>query len=102
MAPAVDYASSTFVGGSKDEKPDAWAAVDPYALAAHTTPADRLPVRLIQGGRDPSDASTQRFQAALIAAGIDSTLVEEPTADHPGILNTVESVDALLELAART
>lgn len=88
MAPAVDT--------------DAWAAPHPYALAAHTTPADRLPVTLIQGGRDSLDASTQRFQAALIAAGIDSTLVEEPTADHPGILNTVESVDALLELATRT
>jgi acetyl esterase/lipase len=103
MAPAVDYASSTFVGGTKDQKSDAWAAVDPYALAAHTTPADRLPVTLIQGGADhPLDVSTRRFQAALIAAGIDSTLVEEPAANHPGILNTVESVDALMELAALT
>lgn len=101
MAPAVDYASASFLGGNKDERPDAWAAVDPFALAAQTTPADRLPVTLIQGGRDSLDASTQSFQTALIAERIDSILVEEPTEDHPGILYTVESVNALLELAAR-
>ena len=101
MAPAVDYASSSFVGGSREEKPDIWAAVDPYALAAHTTPADRLPDTLIQGGHDSLAGSTGRFQAALISAGVDSILVEEPLQDHPGILNTVESIDALLELAGR-
>jgi acetyl esterase/lipase len=100
MAPALDHASATFLGGDISAKPDAWAAVDAFALVAKATAADRLPVTLIVGSLDPAAVGTRAFEAALISAGFSSVLVEEPNANHPGILARSESLDALLVLAA--
>jgi acetyl esterase/lipase len=100
IAPALDHASSTFVGGTPTEKPDAWKAVDAFALVTTARTVGR-PVTLIVGDLDSLAANTRLLQAALKKAGFDSVLVEEPGADHPGVLEHAESVDALLALAGR-
>ena len=101
MAPALDHATDSFMGGSKVELPEAWAAVDAFALADGSTATDRLPVTLIVGGVDEVAPSTHQFEDALLADGIDSVLLDEPGQTHPSILSTVESIEALFELAAR-
>jgi acetyl esterase/lipase len=104
MAPALSYTSAGFIGGDATQEPEAWAAADVFALANNASDADRLPVTLIQGVLEGPDAvaRTREFQAALVQAGFDSTLLEEPDADHPGVLSTLESLDALMELADRS
>ena len=95
-------------------RPDAWAGLAPavwprsresfdaFALVKKATPADRLPVALIQGGLDSGTLTgTRDLQKALIGAGFDSTLLEIPTADHFTVLYMSESIDALLALAGR-
>lgn len=100
MAPPIEYATASFIGGDVSDKPEAWNAVDIFGLAKAATAADR-PVTLVVGGLDGVVASTRLLQATLKKSHFDSVLVEEPLADHPGILTLPESVDALLALAVR-
>lgn len=107
------------VAGSCNEttgplRPDAWAGLAPalqpttpigdvLALVDAAPAARHLPVALIQGGRDINIApsGTRTLQAALVNAGFDSTLLELPEADHPGILAVLETIDELLALSER-
>jgi hypothetical protein len=71
-------------------------------IAAGASPDDRIPVVVAQGGADEASRVTaaKAFQALLVQDGWGSTLVEVPTADHPGILYEKAAVDALMRLAS--
>ncbi|QKE84597.1 alpha/beta hydrolase [Arthrobacter sp. NEB 688] len=88
-----------FLGGSPQERPDAWAWADPTALV----PLD-VPVWCVHGADDGTVpiAQSQAYVAAARAAGGEATLVEVP-GDHLDQVDvgsdawarTVEVLDAL-------
>ena len=91
---------TAFFGGTRTADPAAWAAGDPFALAAHRADAATdLPIVLIQGGADSGAADARAFQAALAASGHRSRLIEIPSADHFGTTVANESIEAILALA---
>jgi len=97
----ADYLTA-FLGGSATARPDAWRAADPFALVKrYPAGVDSIPIVLIQGGADTTVPPTvaRSFQAALVAAGYDSRLVEVPAADHLTIMGATEAIDATMTLA---
>jgi acetyl esterase/lipase len=99
-ASSGDSELAAFFGGTREADPAAWAAGDPFALAAHHSGADTdLPIVLLQGGADGGAADARAFQAALIASGHHSRLIEIPSADHFGTTIAKESIEAMLALA---
>lgn len=99
-ASSGDSELSAFFGGSRAADPAAWAAGDPFALAAHRAgAATDLPIVLVQGGADGGAAGARAFQAALMASGHHSRLIEVPSADHFGTTIAKESIEAILALA---
>jgi acetyl esterase/lipase len=90
----------SFFGGAQDQVPAAWAAGDPYAVIAESD-SNRLPVRLIHGEFDANvnTQSSQDFERALEAAGIDSQLSLIPGADHGSILQNRGTIRIVLETA---
>jgi acetyl esterase/lipase len=99
-AASGDSELTSFFGGSRAADPAAWAAGDPFALAARRagTTTD-LPIVLVQGGADGGAADARAFQAALMASGHHSRLIEIPSADHFGTTIAKESIEAILALA---
>lgn len=90
-----------FFGGTRVANAAAWAAGDPFALAAQrSVAATDLPIVLVHGGADAGGADARAFQAALLAGGHHSQLIEIPSADHFGTTIAKESIDAILALAA--
>lgn len=85
-----------FFGGPPTQRPRAWRAADPFALAA-ALPARRVPVTVVQGGRDeavaPSTART--FHSALKDDGYRARLVVDQRADHTRLLTSRQAVDAV-------
>jgi acetyl esterase/lipase len=110
MAGAFNYESSNpallpfvrrFLGGNPKALPDAWAATDEFALAQdHPARAHAIPFLLIQGLADLSSppADTRSLQAALVAAGYHSELVEIPGVDHLGTWANGDAVDAVMTI----
>ncbi len=99
-AASGDSELTSFFGGSRAADPAAWAAGDPFALAAHrAVAATDLPIVLVQGGEDGGAADARAFQAALTASGHHSRLIEIPSADHFGTTVAKESIEAILALA---
>jgi acetyl esterase/lipase len=91
-----------FLGGDSKARPAAWLAADPFALATHDRAgADAIPIVLVHGGADTDIPPTvsESFQAALVAAGYHSQLIEVASADHGTIMGTKESIDAIIRLA---
>ena len=100
QAPSDDSQLTAFFGGTRVADPAAWAAGDPFALAAHrVVAATDLPIVLLQGGADGGYAGARAFQAALLASGHRSRLIEIPSADHFGTTVAKESIEAILALA---
>jgi acetyl esterase/lipase len=99
-AASDDSELTAFFGGTRAADPAAWAAGDPFALAAHRAgAATDLPIVLVQGGADGGAADARAFQAALMASGHRSQLIEIPSADHFGTTIAKESIEAILALA---
>lgn len=99
-AASGDSELAAFFGGTRAASPAAWAAGDPFALAAHrAVAATDLPIVLLQGGADGGVADARAFQAALVAGGHHSRLIEIPSADHFGTTVAKESIEAILALA---
>ena len=99
-AASGDSELTAFFGGTRAADPAAWAAGDPFALAAHrAVAATDLPIVLLQGGADGGAADARAFQAALVAGGHHSRLIEIPSADHFGTTVAKESIEAILGLA---
>jgi acetyl esterase/lipase len=99
-AASDDSELAAFFGGTREADPAAWAAGDPFALAAHRAgAATDLPIVLVQGGADSGAADARAFQAALMASGHHSRLIEIPSADHFGTTIAKESIEAILALA---
>ncbi len=95
-----DSQLAAFFGGTRDAEPAVWAAGDPFALATHHAgAATDLPILLLKGGADGDAASARAFQAALVAGGYHSRLIEIPSADHFGTTVAKESIEAILALA---
>jgi pimeloyl-ACP methyl ester carboxylesterase len=95
-----DSELTAFFGGTRATDPAAWAAGDPFALAAHrAVAATDLPIVLLHGGADAGAADAKAFQAALKAGGHHSRLIEIPSADHFGTTVANESIEAILALA---
>ena len=89
-----------FFGGTRAADAAAWAAGDPFALAANrAVAATDLPIVLIHGGLDNGVADARAFEAALMAGGHHSKLIEIASADHFGTTVAKESIDAILALA---
>lgn len=100
-ADGLSYITS-FLGGNQASHRDAWAAADPFALVKrYPAGADSLPFLLIHGGADTTvlPVVSESFQAALVAAGYHSRLVEIAGADHTGSLYAQEAIDAILKIA---
>jgi acetyl esterase/lipase len=91
---------TAFFGGTRAAAPAAWAAGDPFALAArHAVAATDLPIVLLHGDNDDGAAYARAFQAALEAGGHHSQLIEIASADHFGTTIAKESIEAVLALA---
>jgi acetyl esterase/lipase len=88
----------SFFGGSKDNAPSAWTAGDPYAVIA-AGDVRRIPIRLIHGQFDGNvlPQSSQDFEMALEAAGLDSQLSLIPGADHGSVLQHRDTIRIVLE-----
>jgi acetyl esterase/lipase len=100
IAASDDRELAAFFGGTRDADPAAWAAGDPFALVTHqAVPATDLPILLLKGGADGDAADVRAFQAALVAGGYHSQLIEIPSADHFGTTVATESIEAILALA---
>ena len=90
---------SQFLGGSRRAHPHAWAAADPFALAKrYPAGAHAIPFLLIHGLLDTTvfPRVSRLFQAALVAAGYQSQLVEIPDAGHIETLGNGDVVVALM------
>ena len=99
-AASGDSELAAFFGGTRDADPAAWAAADPFALAAHRAgAASDLDIVLVQGGADGGASDARAFQAALVANGHHSRLLEIPSADHFGTTVAKESIEAILAVA---
>jgi acetyl esterase/lipase len=99
-AASDDGELTAFFGGTRTADPAAWAAGDPFALAAHVSVAGTdLPIVLLHGGADGGVADARAFQVALEAGGHDSRLIEIPSADHFGTTVAKASIEAILALA---
>lgn len=95
-----DSELAAFFGGTRAADPAAWAAGDPFALAAErAVAATDLPIVLLQGGSDGGAADARAFQVALVAGGYHSRLIEIPLADHFGTTVAKESIEAILAFA---
>jgi acetyl esterase/lipase len=92
-----------FLGGDRAKHARAWAAADPFALAKrYRAGAKAIPFLLIHGSADATVAPvvSESFQAALVAAGYRSRLVEIPGADHVGSLYSKVGIEAILKAAS--
>jgi acetyl esterase/lipase len=86
-----------FLGGTRDEVPQAWNASDPIALAGMATKFP-TPVTLVTGGADatvPTSTVRPLFDA-LQAAGREVRFIELPGVGHSDILSRIETIDAIL------
>ena len=72
--------------------PSLWPPIDAVA-------ATDLPILLLKGGADGDATDARAFQAALVASGYHSQLIEIPAADHFGTTVAKESIEAILDLA---
>jgi acetyl esterase/lipase len=91
-----------FLGGDRTKHPDAWAAADPFALLKrYRGGSGSMRFLLIHGGADTTvlPAVSKSFQAALVAAGYQSRLVEIRGADHVGSLYSKRTIEAILKAA---
>lgn len=92
----VEFIMNTFLGGRRDDIPDTWLAVDPFALLTEPPP---FPVLLIHGTDDrvaPPSMSVQ-LHDQLAELGADVDLIEIEGASH-GDVNDPEVVgDRILE-----
>ena len=94
---------TAFFGGTRAADPAAWAAGDPFALAAHrAVAATDLRIVVVHGGADGTATDARAFQAALVAGGHHSQLIEIPSADHFGTTVARETIEAVLALATAT
>lgn len=88
-----------FFGGTRENKPAAWAAGDTSLLAADAA-AHRFPIRLVVGSADlvgrPEIASA--FAAVLEAAGQEVELSTVDGANHDSILAKRATVDVIASL----
>ena len=90
-------------GGDRMAKPEAWAAVDPFALLLrHPAGPEAIPFLVVQGGADSvvKPSVSQDFATALQAAGYAVRLLVLPEADHVGVLDAPDTSAALLALTA--
>jgi acetyl esterase/lipase len=90
-----------FLGGERATHPDAWAASDPFELVKRSAAGpDAIPFLLIHGADDTwAPGVAESFQAALVAAGYDSRLVEIPATGHTEAMQRKVSVDAITAIA---
>jgi dipeptidyl aminopeptidase/acylaminoacyl peptidase len=97
---------TSMVGADQKTKPDAWAAIDPFALAKrYPADADAVPFLLIQGGADGviPPAISRSFRDALRAAGYSVDLVEPPLPGHEEIVQReLQTVDAIMKFVTGT
>jgi acetyl esterase/lipase len=91
-----------FMGGTRDDEPDAWAASDPVALASQSTKY-LIPVTILTGGGDLTvpTRTVEPLILALQGAGRDVRTAEYPGVGHLDILGRQETIDAILEAAGR-
>lgn len=93
----------TFFGGTRQQRPAAWRAADPFAIVARPSTARAVPVTVVGGGADvvvPA-AIAKAFHARLRASGYDARLVLVPGADHGGIGRTNAARRAILAAAGQ-
>lgn len=90
-----------FLGGEQATHPDAWAASDPFELVKRWPAGpDAIPFLLIHGADDTwAPGVADSFQAALVAAGYDSRLVEIPGTGHIEAMQRKDSVEAIAAIA---
>jgi acetyl esterase/lipase len=99
-AASDDFELVAFFGGTRASASAAWAAGDPFALAAHrAVAATDLSIVLLHGGLDDGVADARAFQAVLAAGRHHSRLIEIPSADHFGTTVAKESIEAVFALA---
>jgi acetyl esterase/lipase len=93
---------NAFFGGTQRERPKAWAAGDPFALAEHRAGRTAVPFTLVRGGRDDviTRSAAPALQRLLRRSGYRSRLVEAPMADHNGVLVAPRAVKAVLAAAS--
>lgn len=93
---------NAFFGGTERERPKAWAAGDPFALAGRPAGRGSVPFTLVRGGRDDviTRSAAPALQRLLRRSGYRSRLVEAPMADHNGVLVAPRAVTAVLAAAS--
>ena len=93
-----------FLGGDRTKRPSAWAAADPFALAKrYRAGAKAISFLLIHGSADSTvlPAVSEKFQAALVAAGYHSRLVEIPHAEHLDGLWSRKGIEPIVKAVTR-
>jgi len=92
---------AVFLGGTRDARPEAWAAADAFALIARgpAGPA-AIPFLVIHGDADfvVKPAVSDAFDAALRGAGYESRRLVVP-GDHTVALTSPDAVVAMMALA---
>lgn len=89
----------TFFGGNRADRPAAWSAADPVALADKTAPA--IPIRLVVGLADSTvpPATVAPLEAALRAAGRDVEVVQIDGAAHQDILVRPQTLSTVISVS---
>jgi acetyl esterase/lipase len=87
-----------FFGGTREERPGAWEASDPFSIVTRRADAHAVPVTVIGGGRDVvvPESIGKAFATQLRASGYRVRLVLVPGADHGGIGRTNAAKQAIL------
>jgi acetyl esterase/lipase len=93
-----------FFGGTREERPAAWRAADPFAIVDRASAKKSVPVTVIGGGADVvvPESIAKAFYARLRAAGYRARLVLVPGAEHGTIGTTSGARRAILAAAKGT
>jgi acetyl esterase/lipase len=101
-----DSSACLFTKGSS--APEAFAGIagasyDDATASAESGRAPKIPVLIVHGDADTTQpvAMSQAFAAALVKAGLPTTLLIEPGIDHMGVLDDPATIRALLSLLSR-
>jgi acetyl esterase/lipase len=89
---------TAFFHGTQAQRPQAWAAADPFSLVrAHHAGSSSVEVTVVRGGRDTvvTRSAGPALHRALRRAGYRSRLVDVPSADHNGLLAAPKAVAAV-------
>jgi acetyl esterase/lipase len=89
---------NAFFGGTQRQRPKAWAAADPFALADRPAGRRAVPFTVVTGGQDTviTASAGPRLNQALRRSGYESRLVRAPAADHDGVLEAPRAIRAIL------